>query len=76
MKVLRWPSAHFSPFQDHRQAGGDETRRIQHGTLTSEAREKDGQLELVTLGPDGEMRPFHAARVIGVAPPLTTVGNF
>ncbi len=44
------------------------TRRIQHGTLTSEAREKDGQLELVTLGPDGKMRPFHAARVIGVAP--------
>ena len=44
------------------------SRKIQHGTLTSEAREKDGRLELVTLGPGGTMQAFHASRVIGYEP--------
>ncbi len=43
-------------------------RTVEHGGLTSEAREMDGRLELLTLGADGEAQPFHAARVIGVDP--------
>src|SRR3990172_9141775 len=42
--------------------------KITHGTQTSFARATNGQFQVVTLGPEGKVEPFPAARVLGVSP--------
>ena len=46
------------------------TRKLQHGTQSSEARATNGVFQIVTAGLDGKVQPFVPDRVIGVDPLL------
>lgn len=58
----------FEPALD--QVAFDPTRKISHGTQTSEARLTNGVFQIVTTGLDGKVQPFVPERVIGVSPLL------
>ena len=49
-------------------AAASAPREIKHGTQVSKAQCNAGRFEIVTAGPDGQVKPFAAERVIGVHP--------
>ena len=49
-------------------AAFDPPREIKHGSQTSRAQYRAGQMELVTAGLDGQKKPHEVERVIGVHP--------
>jgi predicted CXXCH cytochrome family protein len=70
---LAWQGSHHAlaernldPAQD--QVAFDPPRTFQHGEQTSTAQQVGGRFALATRGLDGQVKPYHVERVLGVNP--------